>query len=582
MNESYKESCEKIYKLGLNNICAAKIEANWYRVKILTILQDVKECTVQLIDFGRQKRVKFQNIRMLKPEFINMTPLVMLCRLVVLDEQLLAQRKQSSEKGEKTDFETNVINRFNALLTHRPTAQILLQSVVHDRCSVYLYLRGIKRNLLRSPYALSECYSAFAFEMLMQEENGDRIECPSGENELIPPTKHTDQKMAVFIKHIESPAEIYVILRRNMHHFREMQYRIQNYVGMQLNGYNQARELVLWPEGAHCLVYTRDPNDMFSLYNWHRGQIVQVNGEVYHVRLRDIGVVIETTGVNILPTHIVFASTPDYVVRCHLSGLKSWLTSTGDQLADANKLSGFQVAMKIEAKYCGSYAVTFYKRRLNIDVNFDRDTEWIDLNILMIINTINDITEHFIEKSKKQRKLLKSLMRKSMTELVEYMKINENDPAIPPDFELDMEDEDVRDDDSVAAPVDISDFLLTEPVIYEFTAEINEVERWLPSQPIEKTCFSAVPTHVRNNLVIYMHDLYREYVANRIRCILNYQLAFVGDQGVIYTDWNVGQACFAQYYLDRFYYRGKILRVNEEQRKCLVSFYTKLSLYHKK
>lgn len=572
-DESYNESSEIIHQVSVQDICAVVIESNWFRAKILAICKEANELEVLLIDYGRMKRVKYSDLRMLKFEFINISPLVILCELCVVDQQLLTQRKKETE-NDRFCFEVNVMNRFNAIMTHRPTTQIFVKNVIYDRCRVYLYFGGLQRDLFRDAYVLSECYAAFLMNGFSGQQGSGWIECPRDADELDVETHGDlmDRKIPVIFKHIESPAKIFVTFQRNVEFFRNMQFRIQRHVSIEFRANNMHRPPPAWDIGRNCLVYTKDPSDIYATYMWYRGQIIQANHQIYSVRLRDIGTVVEATVNDLLPINRHLRRQQDYAIKCHLSGFEYWLESAAEELTAISKMF-LLVTMTINGKQNGSLSVTFWGRKETIDTNLETITEWININHLLVVKSIIKITNDFVQRTMKERTLLKALARKSMSELIEYDKVNASDPAIPPNIEVNWLDDIKADNKNYSDDSDdeMGIFELMEPVIYEFFGVLNEVREWLPSTPIKKTYFSATPTHISTKLVIYLQDSYREYLANKIRNIIHRKLVFYGQNEETRLDWAKGQVCFAKSSSDGLFYRGQIVRLDTQQFFCLVS-----------
>ncbi|XP_061705658.1 uncharacterized protein LOC133516656 [Cydia pomonella] len=83
--------------------------------------------------------------------------------------------------------------------------------------------------------------------------------------------------------------------------------------------------------------------------------------------------------------------------------------------------------------------------------------------------------------------------------------------------------------------------------------------------------FTALPTYIDNEGVIYLHDVSQEDDLEFIRDTL--EMAFKEeDPKAPYCTWRVGEPCVARYYLDSKFYRGTVLEVNHDQANCLVQY----------
>lgn len=99
----------------------------------------------------------------------------------------------------------------------------------------------------------------------------------------------------------------------------------------------------------------------------------------------------------------------------------------------------------------------------------------------------------------------------------------------------------------------------------------DEVAEWLPAEPLRAVEFTALPTYIDNEGVIYLHDVSQEDDLEFIRDTL--EMAFKEeDPKASYCTWRVGEPCVARYYLDSKFYRGTVLEVNHDQANCLVQY----------
>ncbi|XP_063368048.1 uncharacterized protein LOC134656443 [Cydia amplana] len=94
---------------------------------------------------------------------------------------------------------------------------------------------------------------------------------------------------------------------------------------------------------------------------------------------------------------------------------------------------------------------------------------------------------------------------------------------------------------------------------------------WLPAEPLQAQEFTALPTYIDNDGIIYLHDVSQDDDLEFIRDTL--EMAFKEeDPKAPYCSWRVGELCVARYYLDSKFYRGTVLEVNPEQANCLVQY----------
>ncbi|XP_063629522.1 tudor domain-containing protein 1-like [Cydia splendana] len=99
----------------------------------------------------------------------------------------------------------------------------------------------------------------------------------------------------------------------------------------------------------------------------------------------------------------------------------------------------------------------------------------------------------------------------------------------------------------------------------------DDVAEWLPAEPLQAVEFTALPTYIDNDGIIYLHDVSQEDDLEFIRDTL--EMAFKEeDPKAPYCSWRVGELCVARYYLDSKFYRGTVLEVNHDQANCLVQY----------
>ncbi|KAI5646944.1 tudor domain-containing protein [Phthorimaea operculella] len=97
------------------------------------------------------------------------------------------------------------------------------------------------------------------------------------------------------------------------------------------------------------------------------------------------------------------------------------------------------------------------------------------------------------------------------------------------------------------------------------------VTDWLPPEPLTCKEFTAMPTYIDNSGVIYLHDVTQQGTLDLIRQGLDVRFK-APDPKVKYHKWTVGEPCIAMFFLDKRFYRGRVIDVNEEARSCLIHY----------
>lgn len=111
-----------------------------------------------------------------------------------------------------------------------------------------------------------------------------------------------------------------------------------------------------------------------------------------------------------------------------------------------------------------------------------------------------------------------------------------------------------------------------ETEIYNVNNEITDFTHWQPAERIDKAEFHAYPQYVSRNLYFYVLDDYRKCVVEKINIgifeMLRNRVPDNTARRKPYTEWRIGDACFAPF--DRSYYRATIKRIYSAERICSV------------
>ncbi|XP_038218492.1 tudor domain-containing protein 1 [Zerene cesonia] len=97
------------------------------------------------------------------------------------------------------------------------------------------------------------------------------------------------------------------------------------------------------------------------------------------------------------------------------------------------------------------------------------------------------------------------------------------------------------------------------------------VSDWLPPEPLQSKEFTAMPTYIDIDGVVYLHDITQQDTLDLIRKALDVRFKNP-DPKAKFTKWTVGEPCIALFYLDNRFYRGKVLEVNNETSSCLIHY----------
>lgn len=78
-------------------------------------------------------------------------------------------------------------------------------------------------------------------------------------------------------------------------------------------------------------------------------------------------------------------------------------------------------------------------------------------------------------------------------------------------------------------------------------------------------------SYVDNDGIIYLHDISQQETLQMIRQALDFRFK-LPDPKSKFLSWTVGEPCIALYFLDKKFYRGRVLAVNNEEGNCLIHY----------
>ncbi|KAJ0177771.1 hypothetical protein K1T71_006644 [Dendrolimus kikuchii] len=105
----------------------------------------------------------------------------------------------------------------------------------------------------------------------------------------------------------------------------------------------------------------------------------------------------------------------------------------------------------------------------------------------------------------------------------------------------------------------------------ESSSNVMYITDWLPPEPFQYIEFTAMPTYVDNDGVVYLHDVSQQQTLEMIRQALDLRFK-QPDRKAKFVSWTVGEPCIALYFLDKKFYRGRVLEVNNEDKTCLIHY----------
>ncbi|XP_026759540.2 RING finger protein 17 [Galleria mellonella] len=362
------------------------------------------------------------------------------------------------------------------------------------------------------------------------------------------------------VLHYTSPSLLYVSLVHQQKLFNELFEKIQKYYSSN----KQIQSKTEWKVGDRCCTIC------IQSQTWRRAAIVEIEDSKAKIFYSDFACV-ETVSIdNLRELPPEFASIGDAAIKCHLCGVipavgEEWPSLTKEylkELLDAykrvfiTKLGNFKdKSMPIEI---------WVYHTIQGGALEPNKSEWRCLNKKIIEQGLgipdkmqeaptpdsatesNDDMLSFLNITGSVREWLQlePLPSQSVTNKPE----SDSCPSSPVDFE---ESRETEDQPSSSNTVFISD--------------------WLPPEPLQNKEFTAVPTYIDNDGVIYLHDVSQEDTLDLIRKALDVRFKNP-DPKAKYAKWTVGEPCIALFFLDNRFYRGRVLEVNNDTSSCLIHY----------
>ncbi|XP_050667048.1 RING finger protein 17 isoform X2 [Leptidea sinapis] len=102
------------------------------------------------------------------------------------------------------------------------------------------------------------------------------------------------------------------------------------------------------------------------------------------------------------------------------------------------------------------------------------------------------------------------------------------------------------------------------------TPNVELISDWKQADDLKSNEFTAIPTNIDDNAIIYLHEIDQEATLEMIRKALDVRFQ-KPDPKAKYAKWTVGEPCIAQFYLDNKFHRARVVEVNDSS-TCRVHF----------
>ncbi|XP_049949115.1 uncharacterized protein LOC126457111 isoform X1 [Schistocerca serialis cubense] len=606
-NEMMKYYCNptehKIYKPEIGMPCAAlNATKSWCRGQVVG-LPGNKKVRVFFVDTGSELELPWYEVFRLPDKFLAVPKQAIHCALNDVSPTL--------KSGWSPEIKKVMLE-----LTFKKSLRLFVDSVSDTNLFVTLY--DVQREmdicinavLVREGYALSTGMSSVLVEYAKSGVSvQDTIPHKKAEKRVIskvkpkevaaaqnkPPPEVTDVvpdaeikensdpfRLRVTVLALESPSCFYVRLYAVEGVLSELMKELQEY-------YNTSIGIeTSWEEGEKCCVF----NAADKL--WCRGIITNITDDEALVFLTDFATYTKVPINCIQALDPRFSEVHSGAIACHLVGIKAagdrsqWPSLACEHLADLiHNYTELYITKRGEIEN-NSLPVELWVKDVFEGGPLDPTTEvWNTLNQKLIdqglaiplkldneesVYPSSDVLKELNNISKENQ--VTSFPKKDM--LRQTAKLNQNSDAQDTNDEEDRYVENAgsimesfkADVDFTKSKVEVDN--IEQPIFEKISYSKKDVGRvadnmtdWLPPVPLTKSHFAAIATNVDSDAIIYLHD--REE-SNTLTMIQNALQSRFGNSKPAPQDlyWFEGQLCIAKYHGDKKWYRGKVLKLNED------------------
>lgn len=435
-----------------------------------------------------------------------------------------SRTKTAVEAGASVD--ADVVMRSNATSTF----------VTNDRSSEQMSVLDENQNELKK--------DSTANDIEMQEPGDHAAAMPKRQPTVLDQQLRLSMPEAVIVQHIDETGSIFVNFKKHKAALKFLRFEILKHTINDEDVVERDDADLTWNVNDYCLVYGK----FDGIAEWLRGKITQITTasagkdveSLAQVYLRDIGTFVE------IP----------------LNKLKRSIESIQNVRDFAWKLR--LAFIEIEQR--------------------DGETAWIGKKLRKMLHAYDEIEISVLNSSAGQLNVilwgLIRNVRAMLPEKIELTNINEelaNHGYAVASTEFQNINDLVGSLRNVTpdTPCYDSDNLQSNPTTlhsnFQVTDQLMDFEEWLPSEPILRREFTAIPMYVSHKCVLSILDADRSTVADQMKTILARKDKANELECRDATDWNKEDPCFVRFSADKQFYRGSVRRVNLKKNTCMVS-----------
>ncbi|KAJ8718994.1 hypothetical protein PYW07_016550 [Mythimna separata] len=568
--------------VNLENSRASAPEARWAR-GVVTELPGRGRVRVALPDSGHVVLVHWAALRYIHPKFTTLSALATECHLAGITPLCNKWSTASVELLQKYSgrlLELQVEDNRNRSNRSRGSVGVTLTDREHDVICV-------NNEMIKHKFAVS--IGIQMFEKMPVEKQVITNKSPLDKPKPAPPkskvkilkknmpSQNDDLqakdkgplRLEVKVLNCQSPSLIYVSLFLQQKSFNELFEKMQKYYSKE----NQNKTKEDWKVGDRCCTFCNQSK------TWRRAVIMELENDNAKVFYSDFACIetVPKSGLKELTPE--FSKFGDAAIKCHLHGImpavgEEWPLITKEYLRDMidaykrifiTKLGNFKdksmpiqlwVYHTVQGGALEPNKSTW--RCLNerileqglcvpdqSQVVPTEDNTEDNENTLSFLNITGSVNEWL--------QLDPMPMAPLKAPEVDDEDIDSNSPS---SFVEGEDNEEKKDSMSSQGPESSNVLYITD---------------WLPPEPLPCKEFTALPTYIDNEGVIYLHDVSQQGTLDLIRKALDVRFKDP-DPKAKFNKWSVGELCVALYYLDNRYYRGRIVSVNTDNSTCIVHY----------
>ncbi|XP_046805839.1 RING finger protein 17 isoform X1 [Lucilia cuprina] len=602
LNQYYHNNAAKLQQIYLGTVhmcCAVKIKDIWYRA-VIEEIKDRGQLNIRLVDEGRREIINWRQAFVLNEQFRKKREFALACTLA--DIEPLQENKYVYTAAAIKDFKQ---------MTTNPQLRMEVVAVTSKIYKVVLYICkktldiNIGATLVKNKFGISTGESTQITEVLKtlkSNTNSQPFTIITNDDNLktVAANAKPIKRTLVKVTHLINPGEFYIQLTNLIQGTKAFHQQIQENQAKKCgNKQPLTYETREWFENNHCLVYTKYNNSqstqpldgpLVDQFEWYRGVITKISylpgkEPTFSVFLRDIGVTIcSIYAQQLYSIDPQLDRVTNAVYCCHLACIEPAGGITWSQ----SSIDSFR-----------HYVTT--AETLSVSLHGKRNQEKNSLAIVLWsskMETANPLAPCITKYSNINRNLVRKglahmvepLDTKQQFDQIEEMELANGEITLEQWFksfsdnvllkELENSEKQPLHLSTVAGDVmESNEFYLDDHPLSMHLKEVNFNDTtgqrappaWFTSKVITKTLFSAYPTYIDFDCIVYLHEADDKNFLEKITKKLTETYGPIEPPSKDYR-FAIDQGCVVKYHVDSKYYRGIITADINAEHEWTVQF----------